>query len=254
MLRNLGADLVGMSTALEAIAAHHLGASVLGSRSSPTSPAGVSPTPLDHGEVFAAGAQAAPYLVGLIGGVLRRCDSTHDETEPIPPAFADEAQAWIAADPDPATRAELAALTRGRRRPSCSACCSKPAHLRDSGPARRARCRPGADEPACRAHDDRRSGAVGARPGRKMPPSGGSSSGRDARHGSDEFARRCRRCRDSAGMRRPGPFAAVADAYHGLCRQAPRRGGGGDDHREPQPCRRQRLQGLHRRRRPGDPA
>jgi len=37
MLRSIGADLVGMSTALEAIAAHHLGASVLASRSSPTS-------------------------------------------------------------------------------------------------------------------------------------------------------------------------------------------------------------------------
>ncbi|MGP8149514.1 MAG: purine-nucleoside phosphorylase [Acidimicrobiales bacterium] len=70
MLRRTGADLVGMSTALEAIAAHHLGAPVLGISLVTNLAAGVSPTPLDHEEVLAAGAAAAPYLVELLAGLL----------------------------------------------------------------------------------------------------------------------------------------------------------------------------------------
>ena len=72
MLRRTGADLVGMSTALEAIAAHHLGASVLGISLVTNLAAGVSPTPLDHEDVLAVGAAAAPYLVELLAGVLTR--------------------------------------------------------------------------------------------------------------------------------------------------------------------------------------
>jgi purine-nucleoside phosphorylase len=34
--------------------------------------AGVSPTPLDHEEVLAAGAAAAPFLAELLSGVLSR--------------------------------------------------------------------------------------------------------------------------------------------------------------------------------------
>ncbi|HEV3212541.1 MAG TPA: purine-nucleoside phosphorylase, partial [Acidimicrobiales bacterium] len=56
MLRTLGADLVGMSTALEAIAARHLGAEVLGLSLVTNLAAGVAATPLDHHEVLAAGA------------------------------------------------------------------------------------------------------------------------------------------------------------------------------------------------------
>jgi purine-nucleoside phosphorylase len=70
MLRALGADLVGMSTALEAIAVRHLGADVLGLSLVTNLAAGVSPTPLNHAEVLAAGAAAAPGLGTLLRGVI----------------------------------------------------------------------------------------------------------------------------------------------------------------------------------------
>lgn len=67
MLRTLGADLVGMSTALETIAAVHLGAEVLGLSLVTNLAAGLSAAALDHQSVLAAGADAA---VGL-GRLLR---------------------------------------------------------------------------------------------------------------------------------------------------------------------------------------
>ncbi len=69
MLRSLGADLVGMSTVLEAIAARHLGAEVLGLSLVTNAAAGVTGEPLAHDEVLAAGSAAAPSLAGLIADV-----------------------------------------------------------------------------------------------------------------------------------------------------------------------------------------
>src|SRR5262249_34882736 len=60
MLRTLGADLVGMSTVPEAIAAHALGAEVL-AISLPTNwAAGITNAKLSHEEVTAVGEAAAP--------------------------------------------------------------------------------------------------------------------------------------------------------------------------------------------------
>jgi purine-nucleoside phosphorylase len=73
MLRALGADLVGMSTALEAIAAGHLGAEVLAISLVTNPAAGVAAgAPLDHGAVTAAGQAAADRLGALLAGILPR--------------------------------------------------------------------------------------------------------------------------------------------------------------------------------------
>jgi purine-nucleoside phosphorylase len=70
MLSALGADLVGMSTVLEAIAARHLGLEVLGISLVTNVAAGLGAEPLDHEEVLAAGAAAAPRLGGLLADVV----------------------------------------------------------------------------------------------------------------------------------------------------------------------------------------
>ena len=72
MLQFAGADLVGMSTALEAIAARHLGAAVLGLSLVTNLAAGVSPEPLDHAEVLSAGEAAVPRLGRLLADLLPR--------------------------------------------------------------------------------------------------------------------------------------------------------------------------------------
>jgi purine-nucleoside phosphorylase len=70
MLRTLGADLVGMSTALEAIAARHLGAEVLAISLVTNLAAGLAPAELDHAEVTAAGQAAATRMGALLAGIV----------------------------------------------------------------------------------------------------------------------------------------------------------------------------------------
>lgn len=72
MARVLGGDLVGMSTTLETIAAREAGLEVLGISLVTNAAAGISPTPLDHTEVIAAGKAAEPRLHALLGGLLER--------------------------------------------------------------------------------------------------------------------------------------------------------------------------------------
>jgi purine-nucleoside phosphorylase len=70
MLRSAGADLVGMSTTLEAIAARHLGAEVLGISLVTNVAAGLSAQPLDHADVLAAGRQAAADVGALLAAIV----------------------------------------------------------------------------------------------------------------------------------------------------------------------------------------
>jgi purine-nucleoside phosphorylase len=72
MLRTAGADLVGMSTALETIAARHLGAEVLAISLVTNPAAGLATQPLDHAEVLAAARTSAARIGALLSAVLPR--------------------------------------------------------------------------------------------------------------------------------------------------------------------------------------
>jgi purine-nucleoside phosphorylase len=72
MLAALGADLVGMSTVLEAIAAHAAGARVLGISIPTNRAAGLTDEPLRHVDVVSVMAEAGPRLEGLLRELVPR--------------------------------------------------------------------------------------------------------------------------------------------------------------------------------------
>ncbi|MEL4358660.1 MULTISPECIES: purine-nucleoside phosphorylase [unclassified Luteococcus] len=68
----LGGNLVGMSTALETIAAREAGLEVLGISLVTNAAAGITEAHLDHTEVLTAGKDAGPKLTTLLTGLLER--------------------------------------------------------------------------------------------------------------------------------------------------------------------------------------
>jgi purine-nucleoside phosphorylase len=76
MLRDLGADAIGMSTVPEAIVARHSGMKVLGISCITNIGSGLSGEPLNHDEVMRIGAQAGQQLAELVIRVIPRlCES-----------------------------------------------------------------------------------------------------------------------------------------------------------------------------------
>lgn len=71
MLRTLGADLVGMSTALETIAARAAGLEVLGISLVTNLASGITGEPLDHAEVLATGQASARRLGAMLAEIVR---------------------------------------------------------------------------------------------------------------------------------------------------------------------------------------
>lgn len=72
MLRTLGADLVGMSTVHETIAARAAGAQVLGVSLVTNLAAGMTGAPLHHDEVLEAGRRSASRMGSLLSAVIER--------------------------------------------------------------------------------------------------------------------------------------------------------------------------------------
>ncbi len=70
MVKSFGGHIVGMSTALEAIAARQAGMEVLGFSLITNMAAGIQTTPLSHAEVLEAGRNAEPVISSLLARVI----------------------------------------------------------------------------------------------------------------------------------------------------------------------------------------
>lgn len=71
ILAQLGVDVVGMSTVMEAIAAKHMGMKLCGISLVTNMAAGISPKPLSHEEVKFAGKEAANVFSSLVAESIR---------------------------------------------------------------------------------------------------------------------------------------------------------------------------------------
>ena len=72
MAKAMGGDIVGMSTALEAIAARESGLEVFGMSLITNLAAGIQQTPLSHAEVIEAGQKAEPVIAKLLAEIINK--------------------------------------------------------------------------------------------------------------------------------------------------------------------------------------
>jgi purine-nucleoside phosphorylase len=75
-IATLGADMVGMSTVLETIAARHLGMRVLALSLATNLAAGINPQPLSGEDVLQVGKESAQRVGALLRDVLKQIDAT----------------------------------------------------------------------------------------------------------------------------------------------------------------------------------
>ncbi len=90
--RTMGADLVGMSTSLETIAARQAGLEVLGISCVTNMAAGVDPHPLSHEEVMETGRGVEQQLAALLAGIVPRA-AAYLERPPEPLLLPDDVSA-----------------------------------------------------------------------------------------------------------------------------------------------------------------
>jgi purine-nucleoside phosphorylase len=80
-LATIGADLVGMSTVPEVIAARHMGIQVLGISCVTNMAAGILDQPLNHEEVLATGARVKDQFIALLRAVIPHIAEETDHVE-----------------------------------------------------------------------------------------------------------------------------------------------------------------------------
>ncbi len=82
MLARMGADVVGMSVVMEAIAARHCGVRLAGLAFASNLAAGISPVPLDADHVTEAARRAVPRLTALLGAAADEAEFRGEDAPP----------------------------------------------------------------------------------------------------------------------------------------------------------------------------